>query len=219
MNEWLDWQWTLDHRDEILDLLQRHAWLTLVAVAIGTAISLPLAVFAHRHRWFYGPATVVTGTLYTIPSLALFALLFPYTGLGFLTAEIGLVSYTLLILIRNMVAGLQGVPDDALEAARGMGLTDRQILLRVELPLALPVIVAGIRIATVTVIGLVTVTAFVGEGGLGVYILQGLRRFFATPIVIGAILCGALAVAAELILLGTERLLTPWACTRGSKVS
>lgn len=219
MSEWLDWEWTIDHRDEIFELLQRHAWLTLVAVVIGTAISLPLAVLAHRHDWFYGPLTVVTGILYTIPSLALFALLFPYTGLGFLTAEIGLVSYTLLILIRNMVAGLRGVPEDALEAARGMGFTDRQILLRVELPLALPVIVAGIRIATVTVIGLVTVTAFVGEGGLGVYILQGLRRFFTTPILIGAALSVALAVAAELILLGTERALTPWARSRSSKAT
>lgn len=210
MTEWFDTAWALDHTDEILELLRRHAWLTFIAVVIGCLISLPLAVLAYRRKWFYGPVTAVTGIFYTIPSLALFALLFPYTGLGIVTAEIGLVGYTLLILIRNTVAGLQGVPADAREAATGMGYTARQLLWRVELPLALPVILAGVRIATVTVIGLVTVTAFVGEGGLGVYILMGLRRFFSTPIVIGATLSVALAVVCELALLGVERAATPW---------
>jgi osmoprotectant transport system permease protein len=152
----------------------------------------------------------VTGILYTIPSLALFALLVPYFGLSFLTAEIGLVSYTLLILIRNIVAGIDGVPAPVREAATGMGYTRWRLFWSIELPLALPVIVAGLRIATVTVVGLVTVTALIGQGGLGFFILDGLRRFFNTPLIVGAVLSVALAVALDLILLGAERALTPW---------
>jgi osmoprotectant transport system permease protein len=180
-------------------------------VAIGFAISLPIAVYAYRHRRVYAPLTFVTGLLYTIPSLALFVLLQPFTGLSTTTAEIGLVSYTLLILIRNTVAGLRGVPEDVKEAARGTGHTDRQILWKVELPLAVPAIVAGVRVATVTTIGLVTVTALIGKGGLGHFILLGLQTFFSTATLLGAILSVALALVADGLLLGAERALTPWA--------
>jgi osmoprotectant transport system permease protein len=205
------WSWVGDHADEIWSRFLQHVELTVLAVAIGFLISLPLAIYAHRHRRFYGPLTWVTGVLYTIPSLALFVLLIPLTGLSLTTAEIGLVSYTLLILIRNMVAGLSGVPEDAKEAARGMGYTDRQLLWRVELPLAMPAIVAGVRIATVTTVGLVTVAALIGKGGLGQFILQGLREFFPTPTIVGSALSVLLAMIADAVLLLSQRVLTPWA--------
>ncbi|MDQ4149752.1 MAG: ABC transporter permease [Actinomycetota bacterium] len=184
--------------------------LTVLAVVIGVVISLPAGIFAYRHKRAYAPVTWVAGLLYTIPSLALFAFLTSYTGLTTLTAEIGLVSYTLLILIRNVVAGLEAVPADVKEAASGMGYTKRQLLLRVELPLALPLIAAGVRVATVTTIGLVTVTALIGKGGLGYFMLLGLRRFFSTPIVVGAGLSVVLAFLAEASLAWGQRLAAPW---------
>jgi osmoprotectant transport system permease protein len=204
------WDWIADHVGEIVHWFGQHVQLTAIAVGVGLAISLPLGIYAYRHRWFYTPVTLVTGILYTIPSLALFVLLLPFTGLSFLTAEIGLVSYTLLILIRNIVAGLNGVPPEAREVARGMGYSERQLLWRVELPLALPVIVAGVRIATVTTIGLVTVTALIGFGGLGHFIYLGLQTFFSTPTLLGAVLSVAFAVVADGILLLAQRVLTPW---------
>jgi osmoprotectant transport system permease protein len=211
VNELFRWEWVVDNLDEIAARSWEHLYLTLVAVGIGLLISFPLGVYSYRHRRAYGPIASIAGLLYTIPSLALFALLVPFTGLTTTTAEIGLVGYTLLILIRNVVAGLQGVPEDAREAAVGMGYSRRQLLWRVELPLALPVIVAGIRIATVTVIGLVTVTALIDQGGLGYFILLGLERFFSTATILGAVLSVLLAVLADRLLALTERLLTPWA--------
>lgn len=211
MNELFRWQWALDHLDEIQAQGLEHLQLTFLAVALGLLISFPLAVFAFRHHRFYVPLTAVTGILYTIPSLALFAILTPFTGLSFTTAEIGLVGYTLLILIRNIVAGLQGVPNDVREAAVGMGYSPRQLLWRVELPLALPVIMAGIRIATVTTIGLVTVTALIGQGGFGYFILLGLSRFFSTATILGAALSVLLAVVVDRLLIVAERKLSPWA--------
>jgi osmoprotectant transport system permease protein len=211
-----DWEWVVEHLDLIGSLLLDHVILTALAVGIGLAISFPLAVLAHRNRRLFPPITWVAGVLYTIPSLALFVLLIPITGLTKVTAEIGLVSYTLLILIRNVVVGLDGVPQDVKDAARGMGYTDRQLLWRVELPLALPAIVAGIRIATVTTIGLVTVTAIITEGGLGQLILLAIRRrLFLTPAVVGSTLSLALAIVVDAALLGAQRFLTPWA--RGSR--
>jgi osmoprotectant transport system permease protein len=213
----IDWGWVGDHLDDIRFRLVQHIELTVLAVGIGMAISLPLAVLAYRRRRFYGPITAVTGILYTIPSLALFALLVPYTGLTNTTAEIGLVSYTLLILIRNTVVGLRGVPEDVKEAARGMGYTRSQLLWRVEFPLALPAIVAGLRIATVTTVGLVTVTSVLTAGGLGYFILNGFRRnFFSTMIFLGSALSVILAMTADGLLLLAQRWLAPWA--RGRKV-
>jgi osmoprotectant transport system permease protein len=209
--ELIRWDWIVDHLDEIPKWLIQHLQLTILAVVIGFAISFPIAVYAYRHRKVYPPVTWVTGLLYTIPSLALFAVLVPYTGLGFVTAEIGLVSYTLLILIRNTVAGLSSVPADVKEAAAGMGLSKRQILTKVELPLALPVIMTGVRIATVTTFGLVTVTALIGMGGLGHFILEGFRRLFTTEMLVGAVLSIAIAIIVDALLLLGQRLLTPWA--------
>jgi osmoprotectant transport system permease protein len=214
MNELFRWEWVVDHLDDVAARSWEHVFLTLVAIGIGFAISFPVGVYCHRHRRVYGPVASVAGILYTIPSLALFAMLVPFTGLSTTTAEVGLVGYTLLILIRNVVAGLRGVPEDAREAAVGMGYSPRQLLWRVELPLALPVIVAGLRIATVTVIGLVTVTALIGKGGYGYFILLGLERFFSTATILGAALSVLLAVAADRILALAERALTPWARAR-----
>jgi len=208
------WNWVGSHLDVVRSRFLEHIELTVLAVVIGFVISFPLAVYAHRHHRVYAPITFVAGLLYTIPSLALFVLLIPLTGLSVTSAEIGLVSYTLLILIRNIVAGLAGVPEDAKEAARGMGYTNRQLLWRGEVPLALPVIVAGVRIATVTTIGLVTVTALIGKGGLGYFILLGLQQFFPTPTVLGSVLSVALALAADGLLLWAQRLVTPWARVR-----
>ncbi len=184
--------------------------LTLIAVALGLLLSFPLGLVARRWRRTAGPILGLTGVLFTIPSLALFALLVPFTGLSRTTAEIGLVGYTLLILVRNIVAGLDSVPDDVLEAAHGMGFRPTGRLLRVELPLALPVIVAGIRIATVTTIGLVTVTGLIGQGGLGALIIEGINRDFRTPLVVGSVCSIALAVVADVALAGAARLLSPW---------
>jgi osmoprotectant transport system permease protein len=208
------WDWIVDHLDDIGVRTLQHLQLTGLAVGIGLAISVPLAVFAYRHRWAYAPLTWFTGILYTIPSLALFVILIPFTGLSTTTAEIGLVSYTLLILIRNTVGGLNSVPEDAKEAALGMGYTRRQLLWKVEFPLALPVIIAGIRIATVTTIGLVTVTALIGKGGFGYFILQGIRRAFPTQTFLGAVLSVILAVTADGLLLLVQHRLTPWARSR-----
>jgi osmoprotectant transport system permease protein len=204
------WEWIGDHLDEIGTRTVEHLQLTASTLLIGFVISFPLALLAHRHRRLYPPITWITGVLYTIPSLALFVTLVPITGLGRTTALIGLVAYTLLIFIRNTVAGLDGVPEDAKEAARGMGYTRRQVLWRVEMPLALPVIVAGVRIAAVTTVGLVTITALIGLGGLGHFILQGLQLFFPTPTIVGAALSVALALAVDGALLTVQRALTPW---------
>lgn len=212
----IKWSWIADHADDIYARFLQHVQLTVLAVVMGALIALPLAVYAYRHRWFYGPVTAVTGVLYTIPSLALFAFLLPYTGLTTTTAEIGLVSYTLLILIRNTVAGLDSVPTDVREAAIGMGYSRRQLLWKVELVLAMPVIMAGIRLATVTTVGLVTVTALIGKGGLGFFILSGMRTDFITAILVGSILSLAFAVAADAALMLAERRIAPWS-RRGTK--
>ncbi|MFN2608507.1 MAG: ABC transporter permease [Acidimicrobiales bacterium] len=208
---WVRWDWVSRHTGTIADAARQHVELTAIAVGLGLVIAFPLALASHRWRWLQTPVLSVTGILYTVPSLALFALLVPWTGLSRTTSEIGLVGYTLLILVRNIVAGLEAVPDDVREAAQGMGFTARRQLLRIELPLAVPSIVAGVRIATVTTVGLVTVTALIGQGGLGQLILEGLTRDFRTPLVVGSTLSVALAAVADLALVGVQRLATPWA--------
>jgi osmoprotectant transport system permease protein len=214
----IDLDWIGSNLGRIGELLLQHIGFTVVAVGVGLVLSTALALAIRRDPRLYGPVVGVTGTLYAIPSLALFALLVPITGLrSILTAEIALVSYTLLILTRNIVEGLRGVPADALEAADGMGYTAAQRLLRVELPLALPVIVAGIRIATVTIVGLVTVVALLGLGGLGYLIVTiGTNRgsFGLTATLTGVVLAVGLAVAVDLALLALQRALTPWARRR-----
>jgi len=209
--QWVDWDWVGEHRSLILELARAHVELTLLAVVIGLVLSFPLALAARRWRLLYGPVLSATGALYAIPSLALFALLLPWTGLTRTTALIGLVSYTLLILVRNIVAGLDAVAPEVSEAATAMGMRPARRLLSVELPLALPAVVAGVRVATVTIIGLVTVAALIGHGGLGQLILDGLNRSFPTPLVVGSVLSVALAAGADLVLVGVQRLLSPWA--------
>jgi osmoprotectant transport system permease protein len=208
------WEWIPSHLDDIAQRLTEHVTLTLLAVGIGFVIAFPLALAAVRWPRVYGPLLGVTGVLFTIPSVALFVLLIPLTGLSRATALIGLTVYTLLILVRNTVEGLRGVPRDVREAAEAMGYTPARRLLRVELPLAVPVILAGVRIAMVTTIGLVTITAVIGQGGLGQFFIDGFLRRFATPLVVGLVLSVALAAVADLVLVGLERLVTPWARTR-----
>lgn len=207
---WVDWSWVGDHGDLIVDRLQEHLELTVLAVLIGMVLAVPLTLLSRRWPTAYPVVLTSTAVLYTIPSLALFTMLLPWTGLTRTTALIGLVSYTLLILVRNAVAGLDGVPDDVKEAAAGMGYTATGRLLRVELPLAIPAILAGIRLAVVTTVGLVTVATLIGHGGLGHLILDGLNRRFRTPLVVGSVLSVALAAALDLALLGVQRAMTPW---------
>jgi osmoprotectant transport system permease protein len=205
-------------RDNWTEVLQpallEHVKLTVIAVAVGFAIAFVAALIAYRSRWLETPFAAASAVLYTIPSLALFQLLVPITGLTVTTVEVALVSYTLLILFRNIVAGLRSVPPDVLEAARGMGMSRGQILRRVELPLALPAITAGIRIATVSTIALATVAAFVIPEGLGYPIFVALREFFKTELIVTAVLAVALALVADGVLLLAERALTPWARVR-----
>jgi osmoprotectant transport system permease protein len=209
------WDWVTAHWGDVLQphLLQ-HLKLTLIAVGIGFAIAFAAALIAHRLGWFEAPFGIFSAVLYTIPSLALFQLLVPFTGLTVTTIEIGLVGYTLLILFRNILAGLRGVPDEVLEAARGMGLTRLQLLLRIELPLALPAIMAGIRIAVVTTISLATVAAYITPLGLGAPIFYGLQTSFTTEFVATGALAVLLAITADLVLVLAQRLLTPWASAR-----
>jgi osmoprotectant transport system permease protein len=211
-NGWWCTDWLRAHwGDTLQPALVQHIELSLIAVAIGFAIAFLLALAGYRFRLLDPPIGVLADFLYTIPSLALFQLLVPITGLTVTTVEVALVSYTLLILYRNMVAGLRGVPPDALEAARGMGLTRAQTFLRVELPLALPAIVAGIRIAVVSTISIATVAAFVIPKGLGRPIFIALEQdLFKTEILAAGALAILLALAADVVLVLAQRALTPW---------
>jgi osmoprotectant transport system permease protein len=205
------WDWVSDHwSDTLRPALVQHLQLTAIAIVLGFAIAFVLALAAHRRGRLTTPVVLVTGLLYTIPSLALFQLLVPFTGLSRTTAEVALVSYTLLILFRNTLAGLAGVPEEVRDAARGMGLTQRQLLWSVELPLALPAIIAGLRIATVTVISLATVAVFVVNEGLGAPIYAGLQQTFKTELIAAGALCVALALIADGLLVLLQRVLTPW---------
>jgi osmoprotectant transport system permease protein len=204
------WEWIPDHVDDITSRLGQHLLLTGLPLLLGFVIAFPLALVALRYPRFYGPLLGISGVLFTIPSIALFVLMIPFTGLRLGTPIVPLTIYTLLILIRNTVEGLRGVPRDVREAAEAMGYTPARRLLTVELPLALPVIVAGLRIATVSTIGLVTVTAIVGWGGLGQLFLDGFIRRFPTPLLVGLVLSIVLAVVADLLLLALQNALTPW---------
>ncbi len=204
------WAWVGDHLDEIWQRTVEHVQIALIAIVVGSLLSFVLSVIAVRFRWTFKPITRVGSILYTIPSLALFGLLVPFTGLGLLTAEIALVSYTIFILVSNTVAGLDAVPAPVKEAADAMGYTWWRRLIAVEFPLALPAVVAGLRIASVTVIGLVTIAAFIGNGGYGALINDGLQRSFPTPIVIGSVLSVAFALLVDGLLAFALWALTPW---------
>ncbi len=207
---WLWWDWIDRNGDLIRHDLWVHVELTVLAVMLGIAISVPVGVYAHRHRWALGPALGVTGVLYTIPSIAAFAVLIPYLGGGSLTVLVPLVAYTLLILVRNVVLGLDAVPDEVRDAALGAGMGRWTRLVRVELPLAMPSLAAGVRVATVSTIGLLTIAGAVGLGGLGALISIGLTRPIRTAVTVGAVLSIALAVVADVLLARAQRLLTPW---------
>lgn len=201
--------WIADHIGDYADPLVRHVQLTLVAVAIGFVIAFGLGIVAHRRRWLIGPITGFTGVLFTIPSLALFAVLVTSPlGFGFVSGVIPLILYTLQIIFRNVVAGLAGVPEDAVDAAHGMGMTDRQVLWRVEVPLAMPEIVAGLRIATVTTVALATLAFYAGAGGLGAKIETDVN--FKSNVAVAGGLAILLALALDLILLAAEKALAPW---------
>jgi osmoprotectant transport system permease protein len=207
--------WARDHWDDMFaPALVEHVQLTVIAVGVGFAISFACALAAYRLRALEAPIGAASAFFYTIPSLALFQLLVPITGISLLTVEIALVSYTLLILFRNMLAGLRAAPPEVREAARAMGLTRWQSLVRVELPLALPAIVAGLRVATVSTIAIATVAAFLVPEGLGAPIFSGLREYFKTKILVAGTLAVALALLADALLLLLGRAVTPWARRR-----
>jgi osmoprotectant transport system permease protein len=206
--------WIVHHLDRYVSPFWQHLFLVVVSVGIGFAIAFALALAAHRQRRLVSPITQITGILYTIPSLAFFFLLLPITGRGNTTAIIALTAYTLLILFRNIVDGLDGVPEEARDAGRGMGLTQRQLLWRVELPLALPTIITGLRIAATTTVGLAALATFAGAGGLGDQLAS--QKEFISNIVVGGTLCVLMAVALDAILLIAQRVLTPWSRVRAA---
>jgi osmoprotectant transport system permease protein len=211
-NPWIDPSYVTENWDTILRYLGEHVRLTLGAVVLGALIALPLALLARRNRVVAGPVLALSTIVYTIPSLAMFAFIFPFTGLSATTVLIGLVAYSLVILVRNFLTGLQGVPADVREAARGMGYGPVRLFWQIDLPLALPAFMTGLRIATVSTVALVTVGVLVGHGGLGQLIYGGFNaNFYRAEIVTGSVGCVLLALLADVLLAGAERLVTPWA--------
>ncbi|MEY2518215.1 MAG: osmoprotectant transport system permease protein [bacterium] len=209
--------WVGGHLGQILERILQHLELSILPLILGVIVSLVLAVWAVRQPRVYAPITAVTGLLYTIPSLAAFAALVPITGITLITALIPLTTYTLLILFRSFATGFTSVPAEILEAAEGMGYTRRQRLIRVELPLAVPLMIAGVRLASVTTIGLATVASAIGGdtfGGLGQLITEGIQTFFPTKYLLGAALSVLLAFSADFLFVRVERLITPWARAR-----
>lgn len=209
-NPIIRWEYLVREWDQVQAALVQHLRLTLLAVGIGLVVAAALAAVALRFRWTAGPITTFTAFLYTIPSVALFGLLVPYTGVSATTALIPLVAYTLLVLVSSILDGFRSVPAAVRDAAEGMGLGPARRVLTVELPLAVPYVVAGLRVAIVTTVGLVTVAAVIGQGGLGRLILDGLRRTFWTPMTVGASFSIILALLLDLAVWWVGRLATPW---------
>ncbi|MEU4713835.1 ABC transporter permease [Micromonospora purpureochromogenes] len=210
-NPWFSWQYVRDNSDTILAALREHASLTARAVLIAALVALPLAVAAYWFRALAGPILALTGVLYTVPSLALFAFIAPYLGIGAITVLTVVVLYALLVIVRNAVAGLNQVPPEVRDAAEGMGYGRWARLFRIDLPLALPGILTGVRLATVSTVALVTVGVVVGRGGLGQLIFAGFQNnFYKAQIMTGTLLCVLLALVLDLLLAGVGRLLTPW---------
>ncbi|MYY07816.1 ABC transporter permease subunit [Streptomyces sp. SID4919] len=209
-NDWICGEYLTTRSHILTDATVQHLQLTFLAVLIALVVAVPLAVAARRWRWASGPVLAVTTVLYTIPSLAMFSLLLPAYGLSASLVVAGLVLYSLTLLVRNILVGLRGVPEETRQAARGLGYGPVRLLLTVELPLALPASMAGLRIATVSAVSLVTVGAIVGFGGLGNLIYAGMNTYFKAQVLTASVLCVVIAVAADLVLLGVQRLLTPW---------
>ncbi|MFE2498721.1 ABC transporter permease [Streptomyces scopuliridis] len=213
-NEWICGDYLASRRGILWDAVLQHLHLTFLAILLAVLIAVPLALAARRWNWAVGPVLGITTILYTIPSLAMFSLLLPLYGLAASLVVAGLVLYSLTLLVRNILAGLRAVPEETRQAARGMGYGPVRLLLTVELPLALPAALAGLRIATVSAVSLVTIGAIVGYGGLGNLIYAGMNTFFKAQVLTASVLCVIIAVAADLLLLGLQRLLTPWARER-----
>jgi osmoprotectant transport system permease protein len=209
-NQVFCFDWAREHIDRFATPTLQHFELVLFSVLLGFAVAFALALLAHRNRWLWPPLLAATGVLYTVPSLAFFFLLLPITGLGRVTAIIVLAAYTLQIIYRNTMLGLANVPASVKDAARGMGLTDRQILLRVELPLATPEIIAGLRIATVSTVAIATLAVFINAGGLGTQMLGGGNLTFPTSVIIAATIAILMALAFDAVFLTLQRLITPW---------
>ncbi|WP_405441433.1 ABC transporter permease [Streptomyces niveus] len=209
-NEWICGEYLRSRSQELIDATVQHIWITVVSILIGLLVAFPLALLARTKPAFAGPVLGLTTLLYTIPSLAMFSLLLPFFGLSSALVITGLVLYSLTILVRNIIAGLESVPAEAREAARGMGYGSGRLLWEVELPLALPALMAGVRIATVSTIALTTVGSIVGRGGLGNLIEDALPSLFKAQVLAASVLCVLLAITADLLLLGLQRLLTPW---------
>ncbi|MFJ8833627.1 MULTISPECIES: ABC transporter permease [Micromonospora] len=217
-NPWFSWQYVRDNSDTILAALREHTWLTARAVVIAALVALPLAVLAYWFRSLSAPILALTGVLYTVPSLALFAFLAPYLGIGAITVLTVVALYALLVIVRNALAGLNQVPPEVREAAEGMGYGRWGRLFRIELPLALPGILTGVRLATVSTVALVTVGVVVGRGGLGQLIFAGFQNnFYKAQIMAGTVLCVLLALVLDLVLAGVGRLLTPWLRGRSAR--
>ncbi|WP_206061113.1 ABC transporter permease [Nonomuraea basaltis] len=204
------WSWFASHVDEMAELTLQHVITTVISVGCGLLIALPLAVLAHRIPRLRGLILGITSVIFTVPSIALFILLLPFTGLSLTTTVIGLTLYSLVVLVRNIVEGLASVPPRVREAARAMGYGRARALIAVELPLALPVIMAGVRIATIMTISLTSVALVIGQGALGQLFADGLQRNFAEPIIAGIALTLLLAMVADVALVGVQRGLTPW---------
>jgi osmoprotectant transport system permease protein len=215
VNHWWCPSYLRDRQDVLIDATKEHAQITILSVLLGLLMALPLSILARRvarlETLILGAATVV----YTIPSLALFPLLVPFTGISKKTVVIGLALYSLTILVRNTLAGLRAVPDEVRESAAGMGYGSTRMLFKVELPLAMPVIMAGLRVATVSTVALTTIGSIVAYGGLGNLLAEGVRQNFKAQILAASVLCVLLALALDLVLLGTQRILTPWTWKRG----
>jgi osmoprotectant transport system permease protein len=214
-NPWLSWDYVTSHWEELLAAGREHVLLTVASVVLALLVAFPLAMLVRRYRVLLGPALSVAGVLYTIPSLALISLLWPVFGLSPLTVIVALAVYALLVVLRNTVVGLDAVDPDVVDAARGMGMDRRGILWRVEVPLALPAILAGVRIATVSTVGLVTIGALVGYGGFGSLILSGFQQnFWHAQILTATVACVLLAVLFEVALHWLQARSAPWARER-----
>lgn len=213
-NPWFSWSYVTDHSHDILAATRAHVILTLLAVAIGLAVAVPLAVLGRQRRWLRGSVLAFSDVVYSIPSLAAIVALYPVFGLSKWTVVLPLAGYSLVILVRNLITGLDGVSDDTIEAARGMGLGPVRLFLQVRMPLAAPAALAGLRIATVSTIELVVIGGYIGQDGYGYYIFSGLNDNYRAQITTYVVLTVLLALVADLLILLVQRLVTPWSRRR-----